>query len=93
MRIFLCVLAVCSISFFPYGTSADVQPPPREDDSGMVIESASVIIPIGNREAPRHVYLSFDLREKAPYLGLVALIGISGMILALRRGARTQEHI
>jgi hypothetical protein len=92
MRIFLCVLAVCSMSFFPHDTFADVNAIPLHVDSGVVMENAPVIIPIGNREAPRHVYLSFGFREKAPYLALVALIGMSVMILAFRQNARTREH-
>ena len=81
------------MSFFPHGTSADVHPLPPQGDSGVAMENAPVIIPIGNREVPHNTYYSLGLREKAPYLGLVALIGIGVMILALRRGVRTQEHI
>jgi hypothetical protein len=93
MRITLCVLVACSMCFFPHVTDADVHPAPPPGDSDVVRENTPVIIPIGNREPPHHTYLSFGLREKAPYLGLVALIGIGVMILALRREARMHEHI
>ena len=71
---------------------AEVNNMSPQESPRVMTENTFVLIPIGNREVTHDAYYTLGLREKAPYLGLVALIGISVMILALRQHVRTHKH-
>ncbi len=79
-----------------YAIPSSSPPVAAETESAVLntgVAGAGVVqtIPIGTAHTPQSPVSSLGLREKAPYLGLVLLIGIGVMILALRQSVRTHE--